>query len=184
MEIKCRVASSIYVCSENSASELHFTRHPTQPDSCCKSPRAFTSRLFYGLLTLRLFLYVSPVRSITVATVMLWALDRVRGRALGLLGSGSPKSQPHQALRAFIKSRAINSSEGGACCLQTQFAASLPIFPDGLTPSTLRTPAIVVLRLAQSGYVAGSVTNLAAVVVPPPSPCPLLSFCVLTCFFP
>ena len=53
--------------------------------------------------TLRLFLYASPVRSITVATVMLRALDRVRGRALGLLGSGSPKSQPHQALRGVAK---------------------------------------------------------------------------------
>ena len=52
---------------------------------------------------LRLFLYVSPVRSITVVTVMLRALDRVRGRALGLLGSGSPKSQPHQALRGVSK---------------------------------------------------------------------------------
>ena len=54
-------------------------------------------------VVLRLFLYVSPVRSITVVTVMLWALDRVRGRALGLLGSGSPKSQPHQALRGVSK---------------------------------------------------------------------------------
>ena len=47
--------------------------------------------------------YMFPVRSITVATVMLRALDRVRGRALGLLGSGSPKSQPHQALRGVSK---------------------------------------------------------------------------------
>ena len=30
--------------------------------------------------------------AITVATVILWALDRVRGRALGWLGPGSPKS--------------------------------------------------------------------------------------------
>ena len=37
--------------------------------------------------------------AITVATVILRALDRVRGRALGWLGPGSPKSQPHQALR-------------------------------------------------------------------------------------
>ena len=32
--------------------------------------------------------------AITVATVTLWALDRVRGRVLGWLGPGSPKSQP------------------------------------------------------------------------------------------
>ena len=38
-------------------------------------------------------------------TVILWALDRVRGRALGWLGPGSPKSQPHQALRAPRRSR-------------------------------------------------------------------------------
>ena len=31
--------------------------------------------------------------AITVVTVILWALDRVRGRALGWLGPGSPKSQ-------------------------------------------------------------------------------------------
>ena len=36
-------------------------------------------------------------------TVILWALDRVRGRALGWLGPGSPKSQPHQALRGVAK---------------------------------------------------------------------------------
>ena len=36
-------------------------------------------------------------------TVILWALDRVRGRALGWLGPGSPKSQPHQALRGVSK---------------------------------------------------------------------------------
>ena len=39
-------------------------------------------------VVLRLFLYISPVRSITVATVMLRALDKVRGRVLDLLGSG------------------------------------------------------------------------------------------------
>jgi len=38
---------------------------------------------------------ITPVRqlAITVGTVILWALDRVRGRALGWLGPGSPKSQ-------------------------------------------------------------------------------------------
>ena len=36
--------------------------------------------------------------AITVATVILRALDRVRGRALGWLGAGSPECQPHQAV--------------------------------------------------------------------------------------
>ena len=50
--------------------------------------------------------YTCP--AMPVATVILRALDRVRGRALGLLGSGSPKSQPpgsqpHQALRGVAK---------------------------------------------------------------------------------
>ena len=43
---------------------------------------ARTRSSFLQTVVLRLFLYVSPVRSITVGTVMLWALDRVRGRAL------------------------------------------------------------------------------------------------------
>ena len=55
-----------------------------------------------GRPCLRLFLcFTCP--AITVATVILWALDRVRGRALGWLGPGSPKSQPHQALRGVAK---------------------------------------------------------------------------------
>ena len=46
-------------------------------------------------LVIRLFLcFTCP--AMTVVTVILWALDRVRGRALGWLGPGSPKSQPHQ----------------------------------------------------------------------------------------
>ncbi len=51
----------------------------------------------FGGPTQRLFLcFTCP--AITVVTVILRALDRVRGRALGWLGPGSPKSQPHQAL--------------------------------------------------------------------------------------
>ena len=51
--------------------------------------------LLHSTLVLRLFLcFTCP--AITVVTVILWALDRVRGRALGWPGPGSPKSQPHQ----------------------------------------------------------------------------------------
>ena len=39
----------------------------------------------------------------TVGTVISWALDGVRGGALGWLGPGSPKSQPHQASRGVAK---------------------------------------------------------------------------------
>ena len=49
-----------------------------------------------------MFLYASPVRSITVGTVMLRALDRVRGRVLGLLGSGSPKSRRFIAKKSAL----------------------------------------------------------------------------------
>ena len=54
-----------------------------------------------GYSTVVLIGFTCP--AITVATVILWALDRVRGRALGWLGPGSPKSQPHQALRGVSK---------------------------------------------------------------------------------
>ena len=40
--------------------------------------------------------------AITVATVILWALDRVRGRALGWLDPGTPKSQPHQYISSAV----------------------------------------------------------------------------------
>ena len=43
---------------------------------------------------LQLFAVVSPVPAMTVATVILQTLERVRGGALGLLGCASPKSQP------------------------------------------------------------------------------------------
>jgi len=50
---------------------------------------------------LRLFLcFTCP--AITVATVILRALDRIRGRALDWLGPGSPKSQPNQALPFYV----------------------------------------------------------------------------------
>ena len=48
----------------------------------------------HGCSTVVLICFTCP--AITVATVILRALDRVRGRALGWLGPGSPKSQPHQ----------------------------------------------------------------------------------------
>ena len=49
-----------------------------------------------GCSTVVLICFTCP--AITVVTVILWALDRVRGRVLGWLGPGSPKSQPHQEL--------------------------------------------------------------------------------------
>ena len=45
----------------------------------------------YGCSTVVLICFTCP--AITVGTVILRALDRARGRVLGLLGSGSPKSQ-------------------------------------------------------------------------------------------
>ena len=48
-----------------------------------------------GCYTVVLICITCP--AITVVTVILRALDKVRGRALGWLGPGSPKSQPHQA---------------------------------------------------------------------------------------
>ena len=51
----------------------------------------------------------------TVGTVISWALDRVRGRALGLLGPGSPKSQPHQALRGVAKLATGLASKPAGC---------------------------------------------------------------------
>ena len=42
-------------------------------------------RVLYGCSTVVLICVTCP--AITVVTVILWALDRVRGRALGLLGS-------------------------------------------------------------------------------------------------
>ena len=59
-----------------------------------------------GLDKIRLFTVVLMLHlsgQITVATVILRALDRVCGTALGLLGSRSPKSQPHRALRGVPK---------------------------------------------------------------------------------
>ena len=53
--------------------------------------------------------------AITVVTVILWALDRVRGRALGWLGPGSPKSQPHQALRGVPKLATGLASKPAGC---------------------------------------------------------------------
>ena len=52
---------------------------------------------------LRLFLYCFTCPAITVAAVVLRALDRVRGRALGWLGPGSPKSQPHPPPRLVLR---------------------------------------------------------------------------------
>ena len=73
----------------------------------CRSPASITSSARAALLqrytvVLRLFLcFTCP--AITVGTVILRALDGVRGRALGWLGPGSPKSQPHQSLRGVAK---------------------------------------------------------------------------------
>ena len=53
----------------------------------------------YGCSTVVLICFTCP--AITVVTVILWALDGVRGRALGWLGPGSPKSQPHQGYGCF-----------------------------------------------------------------------------------
>ena len=57
--------------------------------------------LAHGCSTVVLVCITCPAT--TVGTVISWALDRVRGRALGWLGPGSPKSQPHQALRGVAK---------------------------------------------------------------------------------
>ena len=69
----------------------------------------------YGCSTVALICFTCP--AITVATVILRALDRVRGRVLGLLGSGSPKSQPHQASRDlsffFWSKRVLSTVELG-----------------------------------------------------------------------
>ena len=46
--------------------------------------------MFYGLLTLATVLIGFTCPAITVVTVILRALDRIRGKTLGLLGSGSP----------------------------------------------------------------------------------------------
>ena len=65
----------------------------------CGSQADHHGSSFYvlGLFTFVLICFTCP--AITVATVILRALDRVRGRALGWLGPGSPKSQPRQAQR-------------------------------------------------------------------------------------
>ena len=69
--------------------------------------------------------------AITVATVILRALDRVRGRLLGLLGSGSPKSQPHQALFFFFLGH--RSTEFAALCSRANFGwlCNRLFVPDG-----------------------------------------------------
>ena len=52
--------------------------------------------------------------AITVATVILWALDRVRGRALGWLGPGSPKSLGGGDIKLFYYFVEIEGSIRGA----------------------------------------------------------------------
>ena len=59
------------------------------------------SDAIYGCSAFVLVCFTCPAT--TVVTVISRALDRVRGWALGQLGPGSPKSQPHQALRGIAK---------------------------------------------------------------------------------
>ena len=77
-----------------------------------------TVRLFYGFIgygcsTVVLIGFTCP--AITVVTVILWALDRVRGRALGWLDPGTPKSQPHQALRGVAMLATGLASKPAGC---------------------------------------------------------------------
>ena len=95
--------------------------------------QAFWLRLFgYGCSTVVLICITCP--AITVATVILWALDRVRGRALGWLGPGSPKSQPHQALRGVAKLAT------GLASKHRQDVASGPVIHDFATAVGDSTP--------------------------------------------
>ena len=81
---------------------------------------------YYAVRSLRLFLYGFTCPATTAGTVILWALDRVRGRALGWLGPGSPKSQPHQAVNPpsfpvgihFTVSRKLEILAQQLACLQ------------------------------------------------------------------
>ena len=68
-------------------------------DTACKPVGGARSK--YGCSTVVFICFTCP--AMPVGTVFLRALERVRGRALGWLGPGSLKSQPHQALRGVAK---------------------------------------------------------------------------------
>ena len=90
---ECRL---FYGCSNrfHLSSNNRRNSHPQQrvkPPATIRSPAQ--AHLFVA------WYLVCQTRCWGCATVILQALDRICGRVLGLIESGSPKFQPHQALR-------------------------------------------------------------------------------------